>query len=192
MAYKIKFDDYFRQIIRNALKYKLRHLAPSLSCARILFVVYSKMKKNDRFILSKGHAYLALATMLEMRGKHPKFSEHPDIDTENGVEITAGSLGHGLAIAVGMAKAKQIKKEKGRIFCLCGDGEFQEGIIWEALGLTEGLDNLKILVDYNRQSVLQKVCLVNTVKGRGLPFMEGKLEWHARVINEADVQKYIA
>ena len=118
---------------------------------------------GDRFILSKGHGCLALYAVLEaldfitaedMAGfckPGGKLGGHPDANKIPGVWASTGSLGHGLPIAVGMAYAKRIRNEKGRVFCLVGDGEMQEGSALEALRLAIQLDvsNLCLIVDAN-------------------------------------------
>lgn len=117
----------------------------------------------DRFVLSKGHGCLALYAVLEAKGfigendmaafckPGGRLGGHPDAGNVPGVWASTGSLGHGLPIAVGMALAKKINGEKGRVFCLVGDGEMQEGSALEALRLVHELDvaNLCLVVDSN-------------------------------------------
>lgn len=117
----------------------------------------------DRFILSKGHGCLALYAVLESRGFITAeamgafckpggiLGGHPDANKIPGVWASTGSLGHGLPIAIGMAYAKRIRNERGRVFVLVGDGEMQEGSSLEALRLARDLDvaNLCVIIDAN-------------------------------------------
>jgi len=113
------------------------------------------MTKDDQFILSKGLGVMALYAALEEKGLmtwNDKLMGHP----KRGRVILAstGSLGHGLPMAVGLALAKKIKGETGRVFCLIGDGECNEGTTWESamLAAHHKLDNLVLIVDYNKSS----------------------------------------
>jgi transketolase len=141
------------------------HLGGNLSCIDSLTVLYnSVLKKEDQFILSKGHAAGALYVALWSCGilneddlntftkDSTKLSAHPPVKGLKSVLFGTGSLGHGPSIASGLALSKLIKKEKGHVFCLCGDGEWQEGSCWEALifAVHQKLNNLTILVDVNK------------------------------------------
>lgn len=139
-----------------ALETKCPHIASSLSIVEILLAIYNKISTNDKFILSKGHGCMSWYVMLRDLGYNPKLSHHPDIDIKNGIECTTGSLGHGLPIAVGMALAKKIKNEPGVIYVLMGDGECQEGTIWESAMLASRfcLNNLCVIVDRNKLQAL--------------------------------------
>ena len=149
------------------------HVGPSLSLVEILRVLYDSVLRydparpddpnRDRFILSKGHGCLAQYVLLKDKGFVSKdalfgfcrydgcLGGHPTGDIP-GVEMATGSLGHGLALAVGMALAARINRAAHRVFVLLGDGECGEGTIWEAaMGAAKhGLDNLTALVDYNK------------------------------------------
>ena len=119
--------------------------------------------KRDRFILSKGHSSVALYSVLCLRGflkrkglktfrqDDSALSGHPDMHKVTGVEMSTGSLGHGLSVGVGLALASQMDKKKNRIFILMGDGETQEGSVWEAAMSASHykLDNLVAIVDRN-------------------------------------------
>jgi transketolase len=145
-----------------AMEFGEGHIAPSLSPVEIIVVLYERVMKpanKDKFILSKGHGCLGWYCMLKRKGYSPHATPHPDIEVCQGIECTTGSLGHGLPIGVGMALARKIKKEKGRIFVLIGDGECQEGSIWESLNLARryNLDNLTIIVDHNKLQALSSV-----------------------------------
>ena len=177
-ALEIKLDNrskYLRQLIVQALIGGGRgHMGSAMSLVEILRVLYDKFiefdpknlkKRNrDRLILSKGHGCLALYSILadkkffskellnntsktgSILGGHPEYSKVP------GVEASTGALGHGLPIAVGMSLAAKIKKEKHKIYVVVGDGEINEGSIWEsALSASKhNLSNLKVFVDYNK------------------------------------------
>jgi len=229
---------------------KSSHIGSCLSMVDLLAVLYGSILRldpeqpdwpeRDRFILSKGHAAAALYATLAERGFFPiemlgsfyqngsRLAGHAS-RTVPGVEISTGSLGHGLPIAAGMALAAKRTDEKHRIFVLLGDGECNEGAIWEAamFARQHRLDNLVVIVDLNgiqslgstkeildlapfadkwrafgwsvcetdghnlreleaRLSSLpfelgRPSCLIaNTVKGKGIWFMEGKLLWHYR------------
>ena len=140
------------------------HVGGSLSCLDALLVLHhAVLSPADRFILSKGHAAGALYTTLWSTGKltaetlatfctddttipsHPSGSGVPDL------LFPTGSLGHGPSLSAGLAIAMKYKKEKGKVYCLCSDGEWQEGACWEALAFAvkQQLDNLVILIDQN-------------------------------------------
>ena len=142
-----------KRVIEICYKHKNGHLGSSLSCLPIIENIYKKFNfKKDVFILSKGHGCPALFAMLESKGFKPDLNQgHPEIDIKNGVSCTTGSLGHGLPVAVGMAMAKSLKKEKGTIHVLLGDGECQEGTTWESLliGHHYLLNNLAVHIDNN-------------------------------------------
>ena len=150
---------------------KAAHLASSLSCIDILTVLYEKILKinprkkdykRDRFILSKGHAAGALYAILAHKGffnknklysygsKDSLLEEHPNPKL-NGVEAPTGSLGHGLPVACGMALSAKILKLNFRTFVLLGDGECDEGTVWEAalFAPSKKLNNLIVIVDFN-------------------------------------------
>lgn len=159
-----KMKKKVKKLIRETLKLSYKegdssHLASALSCVPILSKIYDKMKKDDVFILSKGHGSMALYVVLRAKGYKPDTSKlHPDIDVKNGISATTGSLGHGLPLAVGMAWAKKIKKEKGTIRVLMGDGECAEGTTWESLLIidTFKINNIEIYIDDNGYQALDK------------------------------------
>lgn len=149
------------------------HIGSAMSIVEILRVLYDDIlryrpkqpdwPRRDRFILSKGHGCLSYYAMLEEKGfisggqfltfcsLTSVLGGHPDHHIP-GVEISTGSLGHGLPFAVGMALAARIKKEKHRVFVLLGDGELDEGSVWES-ALSAGhhkLSGLTVIVDYNQ------------------------------------------
>jgi transketolase len=233
------------------------HVGVALSCVDILAALYldvmtctpmtASHNERDRFILSKGHGCMALYAVLAHTGFiEPKvlasygrngsiLAEHPVAGKVAGVECATGTLGHGLAIGAGMARGLKLQGLGARVFVLMGDGECNEGSVWEAAGLASAgkLDNLVAIVDCNglqacgscdevspgtelaqcwkgfgwdvRQadghdyrelvqvfgspsvSGKPRVVLCNTVKGKGVDFMEGDLEWHYRPVRGDDV-----
>jgi transketolase len=151
------------------------HLGSCLSCADILVAAYFGAMKidpkaprdpnRDRFILSKGHAAPALFQILAMRGFYEDalldnygedgslFAEHPPTPSElPGIEAATGSLGHGLPMGLGMAYAGQLQKRDYRVFVVLGDGECNEGSVWEAAMLAPALklDRVAVIIDYNK------------------------------------------
>lgn len=155
------------------------HLPTCFSVIEMLRAVYQTMRHNpqqpddpqrDIFILSKGHAALAHYAVLAQHGYfsveeldgfgsfRSRFGCHADRFKVPGVEWSTGSLGHGLSVALGFALAIKLKGEKRRVFALIGDGESNEGSVWEALQVAvhQKLDNLSILLDLNQS---QSRCL---------------------------------
>ena len=136
------------------------HLGGSFSMIEILLSIYETiLKKEDKFILSKAHASFPLCILLKLKGYRTKLTTHLEIDEKNGINCTTGSLGHGLPIATGMAFAKKKLKKKGKIYVLMSDGECQEGTTWESLLIAtkHRLDNLVIIIDYNKIQALDKL-----------------------------------
>lgn len=149
------------------------HFGPALSCLDIVATLYfgvmkhdpknPEMPERDRFVLSKGHASLAYYAALIEAGYIPKdmisqfkgnnsiLCGHPSMNMQYGIEVSTGSLGSGLPIACGMAMAAKFKGEAHKIYCIVGDGECNEGIIWEAAfnAAKYKLDNLTVIVDIN-------------------------------------------
>ena len=180
-----------RRIRINALKAihaaKSGHPGGSLSSADILATLYfgelnidpknPKMADRDKFVLSKGHAVPALYAALGERGFYEvnemmtlrqvgsKFQGHPNMSKVPGIEMSTGSLGQGFSAAVGMAIAGKIDKNPGRVYVLTGDGELQEGIVWEAAmqAAHRKLDNLVAIVDLNGLQIDGKVSEVKCV-----------------------------
>ncbi|MBE6081472.1 MULTISPECIES: transketolase [Tissierellales] len=168
VAKKLRID-----IIKMLEKSKSGHPGGSLSACEILTALYFKEMKidpknpkwedRDRFVLSKGHGAPVLYAALAERGYFPKeelmhlrqinsmLQGHPDMKGTPGVDMTTGSLGQGFSAAVGMALAGKIDKKNYRVYTLIGDGESQEGIIWEAsmFASHNKLDNLTAFMDHN-------------------------------------------
>lgn len=149
------------------------HIPTCFSVIEMIYAVYSVMRhdsknpdwdQRDMFILSKGHAALGLYCVLAHFGYFPsedlkKFGTfmsdygcHTDRTKIPGAEVSTGSLGHGIGIAVGMALAFQLEKNSRHVYTLIGDGESNEGSVWEAIMVSSNLrlKNLTILLDYNR------------------------------------------
>lgn len=150
------------------------HLGSSMSLVEILRVLYDsylkfdpandKWKKRDRLILSKGHGCLALYAILADKGfiereelktfcrAEARIGGHPERGKIPGVEASTGALGHGLPMGVGMAIAAKLRKEDHRVVVICGDGEINEGSVWEAAmsATKHKLSNLTVFIDYNK------------------------------------------
>lgn len=143
------------------------HIPSALSVVEILYVIHSRMESSDDFFLSKGHASVALYAVLSHFGKihsdelksfcsyNSHLGGHPHRNVERGIMNSSGSLGHGLPIAVGFSLAKKNKGEEGKVFCLVGDGECNEGSIWEAALYAShlNLSNLICIVDNNNSQI---------------------------------------
>ena len=158
-------------IIEVACSSRSAHIGSSLSCVDLMVLLYFQelnidkkaWRNRDIFILSKAHAAMALYAVLAIKGiisyrefrgymhNNGSLPAHLDKFTARGIEASAGALGHGYNMAIGMAHGYKLKKDKRKIFTLIGDGESQEGSIWEgALFASKlGLDNLTVLLDYN-------------------------------------------
>ncbi|MCF0248384.1 MAG: transketolase [Synergistes sp.] len=165
-----------REVLDLAWQAKKSHLGGALSCVDILTALYCgsilrydvgnpEAEDRDRFIMSKGHGSMALYAILnyvgfisddELAGFHTAghfLQVHPSINLMKGIEISGGSLGQGLPLSCGIAKALKMKGNfKSRVFCLLGDGEINEGSIWEAAAFASAnaLNNLIAIVDCNK------------------------------------------
>lgn len=168
-------------IVKAVHSAKSGHPGGSLSAADIFTYLYfeemnidpknPKMENRDRFVLSKGHVAPGLYAALAHRGFFPVedwatlrhvgsyLQGHPDMKGIPGVDMSSGSLGQGISAAVGMALAGKMKKQDYRVYCLCGDGEIQEGQVWEAAMFAghRKLDNLVVIVDNNNLQIDGKV-----------------------------------
>lgn len=169
-----KFANQLRKHIVTSLHAaKCGHPGGSLSAADIITYLYNeemnidpknpKKEDRDRFILSKGHVAPALYGALAMKGYFPEeellklrktgemLQGHPDMKGTPGVDMSAGSLGQGISVAVGMALSAKLSKEDYRVYTLLGDGEIEEGQVWEAAMFAghRKLDNLVVIVDNN-------------------------------------------
>ncbi|MFN8590204.1 MAG: transketolase [Thermomicrobiales bacterium] len=244
------------------------HIGGPLSATDLLVALYFDQMRidpsrpdwpdRDRFILSKGHSSIALYTVLAMRGyfpvaelmtfdaAHSRLQGHPDMHALPGLEMSTGSLGQGLSPGAGMALGARVRGNDFRTWVMLGDGEIQEGQVWEAafMAARYQLDNLTAILDYNglpqfgwpqaggytrevpiddpagkfrafgwhviecdghdqasirealdaaRAVTGQPVCVVaHTIKGKGVSFMEGDYNWHAKVPSDAQLAAAIA
>jgi transketolase len=151
-AEKLRRDTFIKFIEHGEA-----HLGGSFSMIEMLIALYEKvLRKEDKFILSKAHASFPLCLLLKQKGYSPKLTTHLEIDPPNGIHCTTGSLGHGLPIGTGMALARKLLNEPGAIYVIISDGECQEGTTWESLliGARHKLDNLVVMVDYNKIQAL--------------------------------------
>jgi len=256
-------EDIARQLRKDVISIvgcaKASHVASALSCVDIITALYFKILKidpkkpydesRDCFILSKGHGASALYAALAGKGFFDKkflekacmdeghLAGHPVYRSMPGIEATTGSLGHGLPIGAGMAFALKHDKKPARVFVLLGDGECDEGSVWEAALAASHfkLDNLIAIIDYNKLQgfgrtdevlglepfgkkwssfgwaveeidghnmreivdVLSRIpkkekrptaIIAHTIKGKGVSFMENRLEWHYKPPTHEEMQ----
>lgn len=176
-----------KNIFLTAYSGGIGHLASAFSVLEILYALYIEKamahspqnpnwENRDRLILSKGHGSLALYNILSLSGYFPKDELHtfcrpgsrlggePNTLEVPGVEASTGSLGHGLSIGIGMALALKADKKNNRVYVILGDGECEEGSVWEAImsGAAFKLDNITAIVDNNR---VQKMGFVKDIAG---------------------------
>ncbi len=255
-----KAKELRRDIVEMVYRAKSGHPGGSLSIADIMAVLYwkemnvdpknPKDEKRDRFVLSKGHAAPALyAALIEkgyadkeliptLRRWHSPLQGHPDMKKLPGVEMSTGSLGQGLSAANGIAISGKMFNNIYRVYTILGDGEIQEGQIWEAAMTAAhyNLDNLVAIIDYNNLQIDGKVSdvmgvypvadkfkafnwhvieidghnyeqiinaleearntkgkptaiVANTVKGKGVSFMENNPGFHGAAPNDDEYRK---
>ena len=250
-----------KNVIKMVYNAKSGHIGGSLSAADILTVLFHKCMKNcpecekandydkrDRFVLSKGHISPLYYSVLSQVGFIPedelmtfrkagsRLQGHP-CKVCPGVEVATGSLGQGLSIGCGIAISLKLDKNPAQVFVLTGDGELQEGSIWEAFmqGAQRHLDNLTVIIDRNRLQIdgcteniksldpldakikafnwdvieinghniqeiytaLEKAktnnkptaIIANTIKGKGVSFMENNAGWHGKAPSQEDFEK---
>ena len=246
-----------QRIIRSLYLAEGGHAGPSLSIVEILAYLYFDRKilspkKYEKFVLSKGHAAPALYATLNLIGKlndkelhslrkiNSKLQGHPDRKLIKDINAGTGALGQGLSMSIGFAIAERLKNTKKKSFCLIGDGEMQEGQIWEAAmyagankinNICAILDNNKMQNETYTKSTLNvypirekwlafnwnvyeinghsygqiknafnkfyksknkpTLIIANTIKGKGVSFMENDPSWHAKKINKNDFEKAI-
>lgn len=249
-----------RHIVRMIAGAGSGHPGGSLSCADILVALYFRVlnvdparpqwPERDRFVLSKGHACPALYAVLAERGFFPvddlwtlrrlgsHLQGHPDMRKTPGVEASTGSLGQGLSIGLGMALAARLDGAPWRVYVLLGDGEIQEGQVWEAAMAAAHyrVDNLTAILDWNGLQIdgpndevmsvrplaekwrgfgwevteidghsfsdilaalawartvrgRPAIILARTVKGRGVSFMEGQVDWHGKAPSPSQAEQ---
>lgn len=176
-----KANEVRKGIVTAVHSAKAGHPGGSLSAADMFTYLYfeemnidpanPKMEDRDRFVLSKGHTAPGLYSVLANRGYFPVedlktlrklgsyLQGHPCMQETPGVDMSSGSLGQGLSAAAGMALAGKMDQKSYRVYCLCGDGEIQEGQIWEAAMFAghRKLDNLVVIVDNNGLQIDGKI-----------------------------------
>lgn len=240
------------------------HIGGPLSAVELLVSLYfhtlridpknPTWEDRDRFILSKGHATIALYAVMAERGFFPveelssfdeigsRMQAHPDMTATPGIDMSSGSLGQGLSTGIGIALGARILKKDFRTYVMIGDGESQEGQIWEAAFIASRymLDNVTVILDYNKvqqygwqypvrllpidhpstkfrafgwhameidghdfeaiinaleeaKAVKEQPTMIvaNTVKGKGVSFMEDRYQWHARAPTDDELASAI-
>ena len=177
-----------REIVKATAAAKSGHPGGSLSLAEVMTVLYfeemsldpmnPQYAERDRFVMSKGHATPALYATLALRGFFPveelatfrqinsRLQGHPDMKHIPGVDFSTGSLGQGLSGALGMALAARLDHSPRRVYAIIGDGECQEGQIWEAAMAAAHykLDNLTVILDYNNLQICGEICDVMNIE----------------------------
>lgn len=156
---------YRRRILELSFKYKLSHLGSCLSVIDLIISIYETKKAEEKFVLSSGHAGIALYTVLEkhhqLDAEHLflKHGIHPNRDEVNGIYCSTGSLGQGLPIALGMAFANKRKKT----YCIITDGECSEGSVWETFRIAgdSKASNLRVLINANGYGAYGKINVDN-------------------------------
>lgn len=197
-----------REILKATAAAKSGHPGGSLSLAEIMTVLYfeemsldpknPQYPERDRFVMSKGHATPVLYAALALRGFFPveelatfrqinsRLQGHPDMKYIPGVDFSTGSLGQGLSGALGMALAAKLDHSRRRVYAIIGDGECQEGQIWEAAMAAAHykLDNLTVILDYNNLQICGEVCDVMNIE----PLAEKwqAFGWHVVELNGHD------
>jgi transketolase len=202
--------DIKKLILKAACRQKAHHIGTSLSMADILAVLYFGIMNfsaanasdpdRDRFVLSKGHGALGLYSALSVKDlmSESEFMDnfnadggrlgvHPDFGSMPGIEISSGSLGHGLSIGAGMALAAKMDGRAYQVFVMLGDGELNEGAVWEGVlfAAHHRLDNLIAIIDYNRWQAFGRT---DEVMGLDpLPEKWQAFGWDVKTINGHDV-----
>jgi len=205
----MKTTSLEKRVIDIAYKHKLSHLNGCLTAVHLIDKIYQIKKPEDIFILSAGHTGLALYVVLEKvygfdaEKLFLKHGVHPNRDLGDKIYCSTGSLGSGLAIAVGMALANRERD----VFVLCSDGEMAEGSCWESLRIAgeQQLENLKIMVNANGTSAYGKVdtdlldtrlqmffptLVVKTDLYKFPDYLQG-FQGHYKVLNEAEYKELV-
>lgn len=253
-----------KNILKMVYNAQSGHIGGAMSAVELLTVLYHKcmnicpkwtkdenFANRDRFVLSKGHASSVLYSVLSQLGYFPKeelmtfrlfgsrLQGHP-VPVCPGIDVATGSLGQGLSVACGMAMGLKLDKNPAKVFCLMGDGELQEGSVWEAFMhcTHQKLDNIIAIIDRNRLQIdgctenvksldpldaklkafnwdvieidghdikavydaIEKAknsdkpvaILADTVKGKGISFMENNAGWHGKAPNKEDFERALA
>ena len=158
---KQNIDKLNKRILEISIKHKLSHLGSCFTALPIIYEIYSSKRQQDKFVLSSGHAGLALYVVLEhfygVDAEHllEKHGIHPERDLENFIDVSTGSLGLGITIASGIA----IANPNIDVYCLISDGESAEGSVWESLRFLEEnkINNIKIYANINGWAAYKKV-----------------------------------
>ncbi len=183
-----KANQIRKDVVEVAVRNNTGHIAPSLSCIDIITALYYRIMNisddpqwegKDRFLLSKAHGCYGVYSILAdigylKREEWENFNKGSFLkgcieqSPEHGIEASSGSLGHGLPIAVGMAFGAKLQKKDYRVYCVIGDGEMQEGSMWEAVqfAVKYKLSNLTIIIDNNRLQAMDFLAEVLTIEGR--------------------------
>lgn len=202
------------KLVEVSSQTKTPHLASCLSAVELLVGLYwtrlihfpemPTHPDRDYFLLGKGHAASLLYTVLAYRGffeasrllEHGSddspFEEHPGVHAPPGVEAVSGSLGHALSIAVGMAKAAKIRRLANHFFVLLGDGELNEGAIWEAamVSAANKLDNLTVMIDFNKLQGTGRSCEIMALEPLEQKFIA--FGWCVYRINGNNITEVVA
>ena len=220
-AAKVRLD-----ILDEVYSAKSGHPGGSLSAADVLTYLYEKelnvdpsnprWEDRDRFVLSKGHAAPALYAGLAEKGFFPVkdlttlrrigsyLQGHPNMRETPGVDMSTGSLGQGVSTACGMALGLKYQKKNARVYTLLGDGEIEEGEVWEAMMFAYPIDEkmkafglevetidghdfgqIEAAMDRAKKTKGKAYCIIlKTVKGKGVSFMENQVGWHGKAPNE--------
>lgn len=264
---KEELKQYRKKMFLIAYPLKTAHLASAFSIAEVVYALYKKgimkydvnnpqWKDRDRFILSKGHASLAVYAILNEIGvlSDEKINSFCRPNTNNmlsiggevnpadapGIEAATGSLGHGLGLGVGQAIALKMDKSPAHVYVIVGNGEINEGVIWESVmsAYKFGLDNLTVVLDDNKVQKMgytsdtmrisswedkwrafgwtvdiikdgndidevvevlsrpnaankPRVIISNTIKGKGVSYIEGDPDWHFRMPKKKELKYFM-
>ncbi len=211
----IKSEDLNARAVRKIIleqskRADVGHIGSCLSVAHILCALYRNVLRisapddpdRDRFILSKGHAGLALYAVLGLKGwiseselntfcgGDSRFGVHPEIGPK-GIDFSTGSLGQGATIAAGAALAARMQSSERRVFCLISDAECNEGSVWEAAMFAghHKLDNLTFVVDWNGQQALGRTC--DVIDCAGLPKRWDSFGWRTTEVDGHSISALI-
>jgi len=243
------------KILELSYRAKSGHIGSSLSCIDLLIaILFYQKKENDTFILSKGHAALALYCCLNEAGEIPdeildtfylngtRLPAHPAPNQVKGIPFATGSLGHGFPLAAGIAKANKISRDDSFVYTLLSDGDTNEGTTWETahFAVQHHLNNLVVIIDKNKiqgfdkssavlgdtaaaakwadigfevleiedghdleeinkslsilkasENPMPKLLIANTVKGKGVSYMENTVDWHYWPMNDEQYQQAV-
>lgn len=208
-------DQMRLRIIDMVVRAKGGHLGGAFSVLEILVALYlggilcydskrPKWEERDRLILSKGHSCMALYNILARTGYFPSemldeyckeggiLAGHPEHDMVPGVEATTGSLGHGLPIAVGLTMGAKLTRKDWKVYCILGDGECNEGSVWEAFmaGPQFKLDKLVAIIDSNKLESLDLVENILSIEPLGERLRN--FGWNVHEVDGHDIAQLLA